>query len=367
MKKYFYLIILFAIITASCDIKKEQKANTEQQPKKPKNIILMIGDGMGLTQMYATYKVKKDNMNIARCRHIGLVNTSSIDELITDSAASGTAMATGEKTRNGHISVDTAGKRLKTILEVAEANGKASGLVATAAITHATPASFIAHNPDRNDYEAIATDFLDTGIDVFIGGGLDHFDKREDGLLLTDSLVAKGYDVMTEKEELLNYQGNQLAALLYAKHPPKVYEGRQDFLEKASNKAIEILDKDKDGFFLMIESSQIDWGGHDNDADYVIQETVEFDDIVGKVLDFAEKDGETLVIITADHETGGMTVTGGSLDGENLEYHFSTGHHTPLFVPLFAYGPGAEEFTGIYENTAIFDKMMQVFGFENKE
>lgn len=274
-------------------------------------------------------------------------------------------MSTGTKTRNGHIAVDTNGKSLTTILEFAELHNKATGLVSTSSITHATPASFIAHNPNRNDYEGIATDFLKTDIEVFIGGGLDHFDKREDGRKLTEQLAEKGYDVKKEPAGIKNYNGRKLAGLVYGKHGPKVSEGRKTFLEDATETSLNILSKDTNGFFLMIEAAQIDWGGHDMDSEYVVQETLDFDNAVGKALDFAEKNGETLVIVTSDHETGGMTVIEGGLDGKNMVYHFSTDHHTPVFVPLLASGPGSENFTGIMENTAIFDKMMQAFGFNN--
>jgi len=163
MKKLIYLLIL-AFSLSSC----VQQA--DYQPKKPKNIILMIGDGMGLTHVHAALTVKKNNLNIARCRYIGLVKTYSSDNYITDSGASGTAIASGVKTKNGAIGVDTSGVAHQSILEIAEEHGKATGLVATAFITHATPAAFIAHNPDRHDYENIALDFLKTDIDVFIGG-----------------------------------------------------------------------------------------------------------------------------------------------------------------------------------------------------
>jgi alkaline phosphatase len=359
------LVVLFLIVNflSACQVKKDAKLVQETKVPKPKNIILMIGDGMGLAQLHATFVTQQDKMNIPRCKYIGLSNTRSIKDLITDSSASGTAMACGKKTKNGALGVDTTGAKITSILEIAEAHGLATGLVSTSAITHATPASFIAHNPSRNDYEGIAKDFLKTDIDVFIGGGLDHFDKRKDGLILTDSLKARGYDVLTSLEELYNYQNGKLAALVFEGHGPKVYEGRQGFLEAASIKAIEILNQDDDGFFLMIEGSQIDWGGHANDLKYVVEETIDFDDAVGKVLDFAQADGETLVIITADHETGGLSLTAGDLDGQNLMANFSTDHHSPIMVPIYSFGPGAENFIGFLENVQINHKMMEAFGF----
>lgn len=341
-----------------------QSSFAQQQAKSPRNIILMIGDGMGVAQLYTTYAIKKDKTNITRCKYVALVNTSASDKLITDSAASGTAIATGTKTNNGTICIDPNGRILKTILEYAEDHHKATGLVATSAITHATPASFIAHNISRNNYEEIAYDFLKTDIEVFIGGGLDHFIKRQDGLNLVDSLTARNYQVVLELDQLHSIRDGKIAGLLYPKHPPSYDKGRDDFLEIASMKAIELLDKNQEGFFLMIEGSQIDWAGHDNNMKYLQDEMLDFDQTVGRVLEFAEKDGETLVIITADHETGGLTVVNGDLNSRKVNVNFSSGDHTPVFVPLFAFGPGADIFTGVYENTELFNKMMQAFGWE---
>lgn len=357
MKKLIYLLIL-AFSFSSC----VQQADYQQ--KKPKNIILMIGDGMGLTHVHAALTAKKNNLNIARCRYIGLVKTYSSDNYITDSGASGTAIATGVKTKNGAIGVDTSGVAHQSILEIAEEHGKATGLVATAFITHATPAAFIAHNPDRHDYENIALDFLKTDIDVFIGGGKNHFMVRSDSLNLIDSLSIRNYQIVYDLISLENINSGKISGLLYEEHPPPLSQGRADMLEKASLKAIEILNHDEDGFFLMIEGSQIDWAGHDNDTDYLIEETVEFDNTVGKVLDFAEKNGETLVIITADHETGGFSIIDGNYETGEVTGGFSSPNHTGIMVPLYAYGPGAEEFIGIYENTEIFDKMLKAFKFK---
>ncbi len=357
MKKLIYLLIL-ALSLGSC----AQQA--DYQPNKPKNIILMIGDGMGLTHVHAALTAKNNNLNIARCRYIGLVKTHSSDNYITDSGASGTAIATGVKTKNGAIGVDTSGIAQQSILEIAEEHGKATGLVATCFITHATPAAFIAHNPDRHDYENIALDFLKTDIDVFIGGGKNHFMVRSDSLNLIDSLSIRNYQIVYDLISLENINSGKIAGLLYEKHPPPLSQGRADMLEKASLKAIEILNQEKNGFFLMIEGSQIDWAGHDNDTDYLIEETVDFDNTVGKVLDFAEKNRETLVIITADHETGGFAIIDGNYETGEVTGGFSSPNHTGVMVPLYAYGPGAEEFIGIYENTKIFDKMLKSFKFK---
>lgn len=355
------VLSLFFLVSVSAVVAQE---NDQDKCNKPKNIILMIGDGMGVSHIYAAMTANKGRLNLERCRHIGFIKTYSLDRYITDSGAAGTALATGHKTNNKHISVDSHGNKFATILEIAERNGLSSGLVATSYITHATPASFIAHNVNRNDYEALALNFLNTDIDVFIGGGKEHFINRKDGLNLIDSLKAHDYQVVYNIQDLHDIHKGKVAGLLYDGHPPKHSEGRNDMLERSSLKAIELLSQDQDGFFMMIEGSQIDWAGHDNDSEYLVDETLDFDKTVGAVLNFAEKDGETLVIITADHETGGYAIVDGDIEKGDVTGKFSTDRHTATMVPVFAFGPGAEEFMGIYDNTEIFDKCVKLFGFE---
>jgi alkaline phosphatase len=356
------LIILFfsfssALFAAGTVEKKEKTA------KPPKNIILMIGDGMGTAQVYAALTAKKGQLNMARCPYSGFVKTNSADSYITDSGAGATAYATGQKTNNGYISLSTQGLVLPTILETAEKHGLATGLVVTCAITHATPAAFIAHTPNRDKYEDIAKDFLKTDIDVFIGGGRNNFNHRSDSLNLLDSLVKRGYTVVSDMKDVDIKNTPKLACLIAPGHLPKESEGRGDMLSKASAMALTILKRNKTGFFMMIEGSQIDWGGHDKNKDYVVSEAVDFDDAVGTVLDFAAKNGETLVIISADHETGGFGLTGGNLATGEVEGSFIYGDHTGVMVPLFAFGPGAEQFSGLQENTDVFKKMSALLGF----
>ena len=324
--------------------------------KKPKNIILLIGDGMGVTQIFSGLTANKGHLFLENCKAIGFSETQSADNYITDSAAGGTALSTGKRTYNGAVAVDINKKPLKTILEAAEENGLATGLVSTSAITHATPAVFIAHQPQRNMYEEIAADFLKTNIDVFIGGGKDHFTKRKDGRNLVKELKAKGYRYEEDINKIKRVKKGKLAALTADVHNPRIKE-RGDMLPIATKTAINILSKNKKGFFLMVEGSQIDWGGHANSAIYVVEEMLDFDRAIGKALEFAAKDGETLLVVTADHETGGMAITDGSIKNGNLTAAFPTHHHTAVMVPVFSYGPGAEEFTGIMKNTDIHDKM----------
>jgi len=341
-------------------------AKTGDRNKKshPKKIILMIGDGMGVAQIYAGLTANKGHLNLEQCTTIGFHKNQSSDNYVTDSAAGATAFACGEKTYNGAIAVDVDKKPLRTILEIAEKNGLATGLVATCSSTHATPACFIAHEPSRSMDEAIANDFLKTDIDVFIGGGRKFFEKRADGKNLIDSLKAKNYQIANSIDEVVKISKGKLAAFLADEQQPKLSEGRGDQLVKSTETTLRILNQNAKGMFMMIEGSQIDWGGHANDTQYIINEMLDFDSAVGKVLEFAKKDGNTLVIITADHETGGFSLNGGDIKTGRVDGKFTTKDHTGVMIPVFAFGPGAESFAGIYENTAIFHKMLSAFNFK---
>lgn len=330
-----------------------------------KNIILLIGDGMGIAQLYAGMVANIKPLNIEKIKYIGLSKTYSATDFTTDSGAAATALATGQKTFQKAIGVNIDTIPLPTILEIAEEHGKTTGLIATSTITHATPASFIAHQPSRYNYEEIAADFLNTDIEVFIGGGLKHFNDRKDGRDLTAILQSNGYDVIINPDDIVNSTSDKIAGLIYVDDPPKYSDGRGDMLLTTTVKAIETLNKNPNGFFLMIEGSQIDWGAHKRNTDYVVNEMLDFDRTVGEVLKFAEADGNTLVIVTADHETGGMTINEGDIKKGDVKAKFTSFNHTGVMVPVFAYGPGAEDFCGIYENTEIFNKMKTAFGFTN--
>lgn len=348
-----YLLILAPLVSF---------AQKERKIKHPKNIILLIGDGMGTSQLFAGIATSKQALNIERARVIGFHKNQATNNFITDSAAGATAFATGEKTYNGAIGVDKDKKSLPTILEIAEQNGLATGLVATCAITDATPASFIAHQPERAMKEEIAADFLKTDIDIFIGGARENFAQRKDGRNLINELKSKNYQIANSIEEVEKVTSGKLAGFLADANPVKISEGRGDQLLISTKKALDILNQNKKGFFLMVEGSQIDWGGHANDTEYIVNEVHDFDKAIGAAFDFADKDGNTLVIITADHETGGFSING--LKDGKIEGKFTTGGHTGVMIPVYAYGKGAELFSGFYFNNDIFHKMKKAFGFK---
>lgn len=337
--------------------------------KKAKNVILLISDGAGLSQISSAFYFQDKVSNYTRFEDIGLINTSSSQEDVTDSAAGATAFASGIKTYNGAIGLDDDFSAPKTLIEIASENGIQTGVIATSSLTHATPASFYAHVKSRGMEYEIAEFLPKSGIDFFAGGGFQFFSGRKDNLDLIAQLQANNFTVDTTS--FSNYNAlkskDKLGFLLAANAMPKMQEGRGNFLAKAIEAGTEFLTKDGSNFFMMAEGSQIDWGGHNNDAAYLIAELIDFDEAIGKTLDFAEKDGNTLVIVTSDHETGGFTLASktktredGSQysDYKEIEPTFSTGGHSATLIPVFAYGPGSKNFTGIYENNELFEKIL---------
>ena len=330
-----------------------------KRKKQPKNIILMIGDGMGLAHVYSAMTANGGHLFLENFKNIGFSKTYSSDNYITDSAAGGTALSSGIKTYNGAIGVDPDKKPVPNIREMAEKKGLKTGLVSTSAITHATPASFIAHASSRSSYEDIAADFLKTNIDVFIGGGIKNFEDRKDGKNLSKELKDKGYQVLYNIEDIQKIKSGKLAGFTAQEHDAPMPE-RGEILVPATQTAINLLSQGKKGFFLMVEGSEIDFLAHENKTPGVVLETLDFDRAIGAALKFAASNGETLIIVTADHETGGMTLNGGDYKSGKVIGKFTSGGHTGIAVPVYAFGPGAEQFTGFMENTDIAKKMMKL-------
>lgn len=358
MKRIIIYIILVNLLFTGCKNSTNSKSNNNV-----KNIILLIGDGMGLAQLYAAHTANKGELNTKRCNYIGIQTTYSANKYITDSGASGTAIACGKKTNNGMIGVSPDSVALTSILELAEYHNLSTGLVATSTITHATPAAFYAHQPYRKNEHLIALDLLQANVDFFAGGGIKYFNNRADNKNLLDSLKNKSYQIVRNIDELKQIETFKIAGFFAENAMPKISENRGDYLQNVTENAIRILSKNKKGFFLMIEGSQIDWAGHNNDLDYVLNELLDFDKAVGIALDFAEKNKNTLVIVTADHETGGMSIKNGNIAKGEIKVDFTSNDHTGIWVPVYAYGQGSENFTGFYENTDLFYKMKNAFGF----
>lgn len=325
----------------------------------PRNVILMIGDGMGVAHVTAA-KVELGDLNMERFTDGGICATFPVGKLVTDSAASGTALATGYKTVNGAISVTPEGRPVETVLERAERSGMATGIVTACSVTHATPAVFMAHVDDRGKDFEIAEQIASTDVDVLFGGGRSYFlpesdtrGARQDGRNLLDGMRERMAVVLSAKDfRELPAEGD--AAGLFADEQPAPASWRNPPLPELTAKALEILSKEQSGFFLMIEGSQIDWAGHENDQKWLMEEMRDFEETVGIVMDFAEADGRTLVVLTADHETGAYAVLDGSLEEGIVSQHtFGSEHHSAAMVPVLSYGPSSGLFGGITDNTDI--------------
>jgi len=333
--------------------------------ERPKNIILLIGDGMAAPQVSAgLYWKGAGNAVWERFGFVGFHKSHAYDERVTDSAAGATAFACGQKTKNGAIGmVPPDYTPCRTILEELDALGWATGMVVSCSATHATPASFIAHQDIRAFTESIAEDYLNTSLDCFVGGGKGYFDDRPDKKNLLDSLRERGYVVQTGTGfGRMPMNGVSPFMLFTAEREPQSALTGRRYLPEATTKVCAYLQKrSPKGFFLMVEGSQIDWALHANDATWLKSEMLDFDATVTAALHFAETNGETLVLVTGDHECGGL---GLNSDVNNKKFNpaFCARLHSAAMVPVFAFGPKAELFSGIYENTEIYTKMWNALG-----
>lgn len=365
MKKSITCLLLlstFLFLGFESCAQKEQK----QEPPKAKNVIYMIGDGMALPQVFATMLATGEDLAFCQFPYTGIVDTRSKSNTITDSAAGGTALACDQKTKNGMVGMDSDTVAMPTVLDVLAEHGKSTGIVVTCYAGHATPADFFAKVPKRSMYEDIAIQMAESDkLNVMIGGGRKHFDQRKDSLNLIErmenELGWKVYDTLAD----IDTSCMKYAVLAHRSHMPK-YPERGEFLPEGVKTALKTLEQDEDGFFLMVEGSQIDFACHAADSAWMVNETVDFSNAVQIALDYAKADGNTLVVVTADHETGGLTMIDKQGAYTNISFNYSTGSHTCLPVMVYAYGPGAEQFTGWMQNNELKAKILKACGIEPK-
>lgn len=337
-----------------------------------KNVILMIGDGMGVGHVSSLIiENGYSPINMERAQAVGLVRTNSANNRVTDSAASGTAYSTGHKTNNSYVGLDTAANRLENIVEKAERAGMGTGIVVTCYLQHATPATFYGHVKSRYRLEELSEQFAVSGVDVAMGSGYDYFARRKDGRDILKEMSEKGYRVVGSIDELDGVQeGRSLVVYDYGKDAmPLISAGRGDYLPRATAKSMEILGNTfRKGFFLMVEGSQIDYAAHDNDARKIYEEMNDFDMAVGEAFDYADAHPGTLVVVLADHETGGLSIASKKADftksESGIDYRFGSRSHTGTLVPMFAYGTGAENFSRVMDNTEVSHTIQRLLGFK---
>ena len=388
-KKVSIAIALLAVLAVtSCSSAKDEP--------QVKNVIYLIGDGMGFGAVTSLLLAEDSVTGFEQAPVIGLNETCSANNYVTDSPAGGTALATGVRTRNGYCGLDPEGNRLTTILHKAQAMGKKTGIVVNTTLTEATPAAFYAGVTSRGMTYEIAEQFTVSGVDVAIGSGLDHFISRPDSLDLTATLIDKGYDVYLNWSAVLNTPSDKFIGILPMADVHRQESGRKEagaaaghevclaarlasasedagasdlseptvYLQKASAKALDVLSRNSDnGYFLMIESALIDGYGHNNDSEGMIAEMKEFDALLRQLVAYVDQHPETLLVVTADHETGGtwLNYTGYEVGGSSpVAMSYSTRGHSGVVVPIFAYGEGAEAFAGVMKNTDIPKKIEQL-------
>lgn len=366
------ILLLLPVFIWSCTTQKSTSSTKEV--KTSPNVIFLVGDGMGLSQVSSAYYYKDEEPNFSRFKTVGLSKTSSGSHKITDSGAGANAFSTGEKTYNGSIAVDMDSLPLKTITEELSEKGWSVGIISTSSITHATPAAFYSHVKSRRQQEDIAKQLTNSKVDFFAGGGQKWFFSRTDSVNYIPILEEKGFvmDTTTLSNEITDYS-KRYGYLLADDGMPRMLDGRGDFLLDATTKAIDYLEHQNKSYFLVVEGSQIDWGGHANDGEYLATEMLDFDKVIGYVLDYAQKQGNTLVVVTADHETGGYTLAGEPKEGPYAQRYndynsiypvFSTNGHSGAMVPVFADGPYSESFGGVYENTHIYELFRKACGLD---
>ena len=375
------LLLLFAIVLlvlSGC-------TNTSNQ--KPQNVIYLIGDGMGFGAVSSLLLSMEEETGFEKASVIGLSETCSANNYVTDSPAGGTALATGTRTCNGFLGVGPDSVQLESLLKKAQKMGKKTGIVVNTTLTEATPGAFYAGVTSRKESYKIAEQFTESGVDVAIGAGLSAFINRPDSVDMTAVLIEKGYNVYLDWKSVLETQSDKFVGILdmgdvhrrnkKSTTTASAAEGQEvclaaqlaategnadttrfseptEYLHKACTKALSVLEKDApQGFFLMVESAIIDGYGHNNDSEGMIEEMKELDQTLKTLIAYVDKHPNTLLVVTADHETGGTGVAYKSHEvnqPEGLHLNFSTKGHTGTVVPIFAYGAGAENFRGIFQN-----------------
>ena len=360
--------------------------------KKAKNIILLIADGMSLSQITA-YRMMKGSLNerisMDNFPYSGIVLTHSYNAAVTDSASSATAYSTGFKTNNGVLGLDKDLNVLENLTETIDKFGFVSSLISTSEVTHATPAAFASHVDLRWKTDIISSQMIDSKVATILGGGRYFFipeeegGKREDGRNLLNE-INQSHILLTQKNDLSNISSslNKKVLGLFAdehlrdedkKDNHKLEPSLAEMLEYSVSRSNLLIDQGCAGFFVMAEGSQVDWAGHSNDFDYLIREMEDFNEAVDLALEIAKERKDTLVVVTSDHEVGGLLIEpsnpiDNSLD--EVKFSFNTavggGTHTGVPVPVYAYGPGSENFTGTLDNTDIYYAMLAALDLDNK-
>lgn len=348
------------------------RATAAEPADSVRNVIYMIGDGMGLAHV-SMLAIEGGYAPTAfdRAQGVALIATYSANNRVTDSAAAATALACGRKTNNSTLGLDPDGTRLQSVMEKAVAQGRPTGIAVKCHLQHATPAGFYAHVAARGEEKAITHDLLASGIDVLIGAGRKFSRACPEGGTYLDAFARRGYAVAESLEEAVSVHAGRLLCAVSDEHIPNTVR-REDYLRCVTQKALEILSNNADsvgrGFVLMVEGSLIDGAAHGNDWQKLLGEMRDFEQAVDAAMDFADRTPGTLVVVTADHETGGLAIPSGDADftrpESGIRYVFGSKSHTATYVPVFLYGTGADRITGMMDNTQLARRIMGLLGME---
>ena len=330
-------------------------ASTALAAPPPKNVILLVGDGMGPAHVTLLRQLRGATPRMATMPVMGMMTTSCADHFVTDSAAAATALASGVKAIKRSLGRDASGAPQKTVLDLAEQAGKSTGLVTTAKFFDATPAAFASEAADRYQYALVIPQMFKRGAEVLAGTGATWFANNSITPLTTVASSA-GYRLITTRAELDSVTGPRLIAVF--PEQPRDVDFPDAPLPVLARWALDKLSADPDGFFLLIEHEGVDSTSHDNDTPGVERSLISLDDAVGVALDFAAKNPGTLVVATADHETGSMRL----LETETFtpKVEWGTRDHSAVAVPIFAQGPGAERFAGLMDNTDVGKRLLEL-------
>ncbi|NPD47568.1 alkaline phosphatase [Lentimicrobium sp. S6] len=354
-KKSIFPLLILGLVS-SC-----QKSSNTPIPIEPViptqevSVIVLLGDGMGIPQITASWH-EHDFLNLQRFPYTGLTLTHTVDKIITESGAGSTALFTGVKTKYGYQGMGPQGQNLESLYNYLKQEDYLTGIISTSFLTDATLAALYRHGNDRYDYENIAFDYSHHYADFTIAGGQDHFDNRSDQINLIDSLKSQGVQIFYGNDAISGVQHLPSIGFMDPLRPPYILDGRADFLKNGSLKALDLFKNEP--FFLFIEGALVDLAGHDESIENQVSETLEFDEVAGLMLDYAEQNENVLIVVVSDHESGALTLLQG--DGMNYIPNYAIDEHSGGMVPVFAYGPGAENFTGMMDNSDIYYKIKNI-------
>lgn len=331
---------------------------SDNADRKIKNVIFLIGDGMGLNQIFAGDYANR-GLTMFNMKYVGFQHNNALDQFTTDSAAAGSALATGEKNANRHIASSVDGKEYPSLTDWFAEKGKATGILTLGDVADATPAAFFGHNTERDESDDLTADLLKSKVDIVCGSGRKDFTRRNDGLNLMKELKDKGFSIIDDYTGIDSQKGKVIC--LDERLDQATNEKNINSLAEATRRTINSLQKmNKDGFFLMVEGAKIDYAGHSMCLPASVLETFSFDLAIAEALKFADEDGETLVVVSADHETGGLVLLDGNRETGRIMGLYFSNDHTPAILPVFAYGPHSAEFLGSYENSDIPRKIKEL-------